>query len=999
MEKIPAVSVVVPVYNVEIYVKQCVDSILNQTFQDFEIILVDDASPDKSFELCQKLYGGNDKVRIIRHEKNLGLGPARNTGIKNARGKYIYFVDSDDFIFPEALQKFYTAAEKNNAQVVHAAGRYELFQDEPEPIRRENMKLEWDKYNQEGFLTNNVLQRLEKNWKAYDTWSMAWLCFCRRDFLEEKQIEFLPIISEDETFSFELFCLTERYYVIQEAFYVYRRRTGSIMSSFSPDKFSKGISSLVIGSTYIKRLLENIPRFENYEQWCEAMMNACFLRFSSQVLPYYNKPEMISRKNTIVKEALTPFFGEGEFLVRFLLNNYYFYFQQASFFSQKNAEFSSQIMALFNRVEISSNKVVFNNFMGKGYGCNPKYIAQEILKQNLPYDLVWLVSNLNEPMPDKIRKVLYGSIDSVYELATAKVIVTNVKNLLPFPAKKPGQYFIMTWHGGQGFKFVEKDVEEKLSPAYVRDSKINSQITDLMLAHSQEQFDEMRRAFWYSGEIMRCGLPRNDIFFRNDAELILRIRKSLNIPDDNKVIMYAPTFRDNPAIFDEVYNFDAKRLLQVVEKKFGGKWTLLVRFHPNIAATNFAQKFLSGSRYIINATNYPDIQELIVASDVLISDYSGVIYDFMLCGKPVFIFAKDLDTYPKERGFKQAYFDLPYKVNRTEGELLNCIKNFNAKALEPAIGKFFEQIKPFGTGHASETVVARIKAVIGKQAPPTLFSNIPNEIASALDDWRTFHYVRERYSEFLHKLPVYESGGVTPKIFWWCWLQGEENAPPLCKVCLKSLRKNYPDYKINVVTMENISDFVSFPPHIVEKFNAGKISRTHFSDLLRLELLINHGGIWIDSTVFCTGREQNYLREPLFIFQSTWRNSPAHLGSNWFIVSQKDNPILKTTRDLLYKYWLDHDELGAGGFYFIFHCMFHLAAEKYPELWAKVPVFSNVPPHLLQFGFFKQYDPDHFEQIKSGAHFHKLTWKYPPNLLTPEKTAGTYYEHLMKFYS
>ena len=123
------------------------------------------------------------------------------------------------------------------------------------------------------------------------------------------------------------------------------------------------------------------------------------------------------------------------------------------------------------------------------------------------------------------------------------------------------------------------------------------------------------------------------------------------------------------------------------------------------------------------------------------------------------------------------------------------------------------------------------------------------------------------------------------------------------------------------------------------------------------------------------------------------------MGSTWFIVAQKYNPILKTTRDLLYKYWFDHDELGKGGFYFIFHCMFKLAAEKYPELWAKVPVFSNVPPHLLQFGFFNQYDPDHFEQIKSGSHFHKLTWKYPPDKLTPEKTAGTYYEHLMNFYS
>ena len=188
MAENPAVSVIVPMYKVEQYIKLCVDSILNQTFRDFEIILVDDASPDNCFELCQKLYGGNDKVKFIRHEKNCGLGITRNTGIKNARGKYVYFVDSDDFILPQALEKFYNAAEKNNAQVVHSAGWYDLNQDEPEPILQKNLKQEWDGYNQEGFLTNNLLYRLENHWKTYRTWPMAWLHFCRRDFLEKNGI-------------------------------------------------------------------------------------------------------------------------------------------------------------------------------------------------------------------------------------------------------------------------------------------------------------------------------------------------------------------------------------------------------------------------------------------------------------------------------------------------------------------------------------------------------------------------------------------------------------------------------------------------------------------------------------------------------------------------------------------------------------------------------------------------------------------------------------------
>ena len=230
-------------------------------------------------------------------------------------------------------------------------------------------------------------------------------------------------------------------------------------------------------------------------------------------------------------------------------------------------------------------------------------------------------------------------------------------------------------------------------------------------------------------------------------------------------------------------------------------------------------------------------------------------------------------------------------------------------------------------------------------------------------------------------------------------MQGLKNAPPISMLCLKSLFRNYSDYQINIVTLENASHFVQFPEHIIRKFNEGKISPTHFSDLLRLELLINHGGIWLDSCVLCTGREKNYLREPLFVFKRTWMDQSAHLASSWFIVAQKAHPILKTTRDLLYKFWQEHDALGKGGFYFLFHCMFKLAAEKYPNLWVKVPVFPNVNPHLLQFEFFAQYNPDRFEQIKRMSDFHKLTWKYNSAQLAPELTAGTNYEYLMKFFA
>ena len=159
MKNNPAISVVVPMYNVERYIKICINSILAQTFTDFEIVIVDDASPDNSYNICHELYGNNEKVRIVRHEKNQGLEPARNTGIKNSRGKYICFVDSDDAILPNALEILYNVAEKTDANVVHTSGYFETEQDDDKPLNTELFKLEKDPHQTEGFLNPNILHR------------------------------------------------------------------------------------------------------------------------------------------------------------------------------------------------------------------------------------------------------------------------------------------------------------------------------------------------------------------------------------------------------------------------------------------------------------------------------------------------------------------------------------------------------------------------------------------------------------------------------------------------------------------------------------------------------------------------------------------------------------------------------------------------------------------------------------------------------------------------
>ncbi len=212
---------------------------------------------------------------------------------------------------------------------------------------------------------------------------------------------------------------------------------------------------------------------------------------------------------------------------------------------------------------------------------------------------------------------------------------------------------------------------------------------------------------------------------------------------------------------------------------------------------------------------------------------------------------------------------------------------------------------------------------------------------------------------------------------WVCWLQGMEQAPALIQCCYRSLQENLCDREITLLTEDNYRDFVTFPPYIQKKIDQGIISRTHMSDLLRLELLIHYGGTWIDSTVFCSGSNipSYMLDSDLFLFQTLKPGLDGHATciSNWFITSCTNHPLLILTRDLLYQYWKKHDKLID---YFIFHYFFQLAMEAYPEEWSHVVPFSNSIPHILLLRLFEQYDPSVWQAIQAQTPLHKLTYKF-----------------------
>lgn len=229
---------------------------------------------------------------------------------------------------------------------------------------------------------------------------------------------------------------------------------------------------------------------------------------------------------------------------------------------------------------------------------------------------------------------------------------------------------------------------------------------------------------------------------------------------------------------------------------------------------------------------------------------------------------------------------------------------------------------------------------------------------------------------------------------WVCWFQGMEHAPALVQRCYRSLQENLSDREIILITQDNYRQYVTLPDYIEEKAAKGIIPKAQFSDLLRLELLIRHGGTWIDSTVFCSGSNipKYMLNSDLFMFQTLKPGLDGHATSisNWFITACTEHPLLKLTQALLYEYWKKHNTMVD---YFIFHLFFQLAIEAYPEEWNKVIPFSNATPHILLLRLFDTADKDTWQAIQEMTPFHKLSYKFT-DTQTQEK--GTYFQMLME---
>lgn len=395
-----------------------------------------------------------------------------------------------------------------------------------------------------------------------------------------------------------------------------------------------------------------------------------------------------------------------------MLNSKYFSFISKSIMKIKDKllhAIGTSLFYVFRLFPIKENKVAMVNYYGNGFSDNPKQITLELLKQDYSYDIVWLMKeDLISELPNKVRRVSYGTLRYIYELATAKVWVDNYRKE-SYIRKRNNQVYIQTWHGGLGIKKIEGDVEESLGKKYIKMAKNDSKMVDLLISNSVHLTNIYKRAFWYSGEIYECGYPKNDILFKSNSDALKKVKEHYNLSKETNILVYAPTFREDESL--RYYNINFDLLNKTLKEKTKKEWVILVRLHPTFRKYN---NFIDGNKNIIDATLYPDMEELAMASSIFISDYSSCMFDAEMRRIPTFIYASDKDDYMNERGFYFKLEQLPFPIATNNEELMNNILNFDINDYYEKLDVFNEMVGIKEYGEAAKKVANKINSFIKK---------------------------------------------------------------------------------------------------------------------------------------------------------------------------------------------------------------------------------------------------------------------------------------------
>lgn len=361
------------------------------------------------------------------------------------------------------------------------------------------------------------------------------------------------------------------------------------------------------------------------------------------------------------------------------------------------------------------DKVVATTMRGRKYGDNPKYILDELKKVLPKLEFVWLIAEgYKVETPDWIRTIPYNiTLKTIYEISTARVVI-DTHRFRSVIRKRKGQVFIETWHGGLGIKKIEGDIQRVLdTPWEVAEIKNTIKLSNVFISNSDHLSNIYRRAFGYKGPIWKCGYPKNDILLQDHSKIAETVRKELLISPNNKIILYVPTYRDGFAWGDNqdfsVFDINYEKVKRAVQEYFGGEWTILIKWHPTMLP--YIQRNHIHYDNVMDVTSYNNMQNLLCAADIVISDYSSCIFDAALREIPCFTYAKDFEKYKGTQGTYFEMEELPFPFARNNDELISNIQNYNHENYLKQWNKFKIKTGLVETGHAAKDIAEKIVGV------------------------------------------------------------------------------------------------------------------------------------------------------------------------------------------------------------------------------------------------------------------------------------------------
>ncbi|SEF01862.1 bifunctional glycosyltransferase/CDP-glycerol:glycerophosphate glycerophosphotransferase [Streptomyces sp. Ag109_O5-10] len=715
----PRLSVIIPCFKVQGFLRECLDSVLEQSLHDIEVIAVDDRSPDGSGAILDEYAARDPRVRVLHLPENVGLGRARNAGIPYATGDFLLFLDSDDTLTPGAL---------------HAVADRLAETGDPDVLVFDYARTYWWGGTRRNALaevlsaTDGVFTAAERP-EILDLLMVVWNKAYRRGFVEENGFRFPPGYYEDTPWTFPVMLSAGRIATLDRICVNYRqRRQGSILSTTSRKHFD-------VHDQY-KRVFAFVDAHPELAGWRPRLHR----RMSEHCLDILAKPDRLPpaaraeffRRTAELYRAFRPEGAEPGDLgdLDVLAGSYTSYRLREQAGRAKRAGGGQALRvrraagagarraltSLRGRRPLDEDLVLYSAASHQGLRGDPAavYRAARVIAPRLRG--VWVVrdAEVAAELPAGVDHVLLDSPEYLRLTARAKFFVNDV-NWPGALVKRPGSVHVHT-HRGTPLKYLGADLLGKPGarlgfdvPQMLR----RADRWDHSLVANRHSELVWERAYPCHFASARTGSPRNDVLVTGGPT---DFRARHGIPAGHTVVLYAPTRRDYVR-GGHVDRIDLARFAA----DLGEGHTLVVRLHPALAtgpARGLGLAELHRRGVVVDATGEPHAEEVMLASDALVTDYSSIMFDYANLDRPIVVHADDWPTYTASRG---AYLDItaeaPGHVSRTYRELAWLFASGGWRDEESARlrADFRSRFCEFDDGRAAERVVRTL--LLGEAMP------------------------------------------------------------------------------------------------------------------------------------------------------------------------------------------------------------------------------------------------------------------------------------------